>query len=192
MNTDIRLIADRLYLRPFCRDDATSFAEAARESATSMRAWMPWCHADYTPGEAQVWFDDCANNWQTETAYEFGIFAEVDHMLLGDVGINQFNRGHNFANAGYWVRQSRQRHGIATRAVRCVARFGFEQLKLTRLEIVVAEGNEPSRRLAEKIGAQFECVAQNRLVLRNQPCAAAVYALLPHTLKHDVTGVTHA
>lgn len=180
MNSDLLLTTERIYLRPFCLDDATSFAEAARESVASMSRWMPWCHADYTPREAEAWFDDCTNNWQAGTAYEFGIFADVDHALVGGVGINQFNRGHNFANVGYWVRQSRQRQGIAASAVRRVVTFGFQELKLTRIEIVVAEKNEPSRRLAEKIGARFECIAQNRLVLRDQPCVAAVYALLPN------------
>ena len=63
-----------------------------------------------------------------------------------------------------------------------MAEFGFTELGLTRLEIVVAEGNHASRGLAEKLNATFEAIAQNRLILRGRPIAAAVYSLLPNQL----------
>ena len=86
---------------------------------------------------------------------------------------------HNVGNIGYWVRQSRQNQGIATRALRAIAQFGFAQLKLTRLEIVAAETNVPSRRVADKVGAVFECVARNRILVHGRPQAAAVYSPVP-------------
>jgi ribosomal-protein-serine acetyltransferase len=49
--------------------------------------------------------------------------------------------------------------------VRLAARFGFEELKLRRIEIVVAVGNEASQRVAEKAGAKREGVLRNRLVV---------------------------
>jgi RimJ/RimL family protein N-acetyltransferase len=86
---------------------------------------------------------------------------------------------HNFGNIGYWVRQSRQQQGVATRAVRTIAAYGFSCLELTRLEIVAAVDNGPSRAVAEKVGAVFECVARNRLIVNGHPVAAAVYSLTP-------------
>jgi ribosomal-protein-serine acetyltransferase len=86
---------------------------------------------------------------------------------------------HNTGNVGYWVRESVQRQGIATQAARTMARFGFETLHLTRLEIIAAEDNCPSRAVAEKLGATFECIARNRLYVRGEPLDAAVYSLIP-------------
>jgi ribosomal-protein-serine acetyltransferase len=48
--------------------------------------------------------------------------------------------------------------GIATVAVRLIARFGFEDLDLQRLELLIAVDNAASRRVAEKVGATFEGV----------------------------------
>jgi ribosomal-protein-serine acetyltransferase len=99
--------------------------------------------------------------------------------FLGGAGLNKINREHNFANLGYWVRQSRQRRGVASGATRLLAGFGFATLGLTRIEIVAVSDNLPSQRVAEKAGAQFECLARNRLVIRGVPLAAKVYSLVP-------------
>ena len=95
------------------------------------------------------------------------------------MSINQINQQHNFGNIGYWVRESCQRRGIATRAVRAIADYGFNKLKLTRLEIVAAVDNRASRDVAERAGAIFECIARNRLLVGGRPTAAAVYSMVP-------------
>jgi RimJ/RimL family protein N-acetyltransferase len=107
------------------------------------------------------------------------VFALDGRELYGGVSINQINRDYNFANLGYWIRQSRQRQGLGARAADLMACYGFHRLGLTRLEVVAAEHNVASRAVAEKIGAQFECIARNRLVLHGVPCAAAMYSLVP-------------
>jgi ribosomal-protein-serine acetyltransferase len=56
------------------------------------------------------------------------------------------------------VRTRQTGQGIATAAVRLIARFGFEDLGLRRLELLVAVDNMASRRVAEKVGATFEGV----------------------------------
>ena len=86
---------------------------------------------------------------------------------------------HNFPNLDYWIRQSRQRQGYAVEAVHTLSMFGFTTLRLTRIEIVVVSENAPSRRVAEKAGATFECIARNRLLVRDVPYSAAVYSLIP-------------
>ena len=60
-----------------------------------------------------------------------------------------------------------------------IAEYGFRQLKLTRLEIVAPEQNAPSRRVAEKVGADFECIARNRVMVHGKPQPAAIYSLVP-------------
>jgi len=173
------LLADGLCIRPYGVDDIAEFVTAVRESVATVGAWMPWCVGDYSPADAKAWFDQCSANLGASHAYDVGIFSSDGRTLYGGIAINQINREHNFGNIGYWVRQSRQRQGIALRAVRVIAAFGFNFLKLSRLEIVAPDDNLASRGVAEKAGATFECVARNRLVLKGRPVAAAVYSLTP-------------
>jgi RimJ/RimL family protein N-acetyltransferase len=173
------LLTEDLLIRPFERSDVDAFVAAVRESVSTVGLWMPWCHEHYSDSHAQAWIQACAENLGAGFSYDLGIFSTDDKELFGGISINQLNRAHNFGNIGYWVRQSRQRQGIATRAVQAIARFGFDDLKLARLEIVAAENNDISRRVAEKAGAVFECVARNRLIVHGQAQPAAVYSLVP-------------
>jgi len=173
------LVVDNLCIRPFRESDGPAFVAAALESISTVGAWMSWCQSDFTLQDARAWFVTCERNLDSGAAFDIGAFSEDGNELLGGIAINQINRHHNFGNIGYWVRQTRQRQGIATRAVRAIAEYGFSQLKLTRLEIVAPETNVPSRRVAEKVGAVFECIARNRVLFHGTPQPAAIYSLVP-------------
>lgn len=173
------LHADGLLLRPFNDDDAAAFAHAVRESAETVGRWMPWCHAAYSEQDALDWFAVCRQGLKAGSAYEFGVFTEDDAEFLGGVGLNMISKLHSYSNLGYWMRQTRQGQGIATRCVKALQSFAFETLQFHRLEIVVALGNEPSASVARKSGALLECVARNRLVIRNIPVAASIFSITP-------------
>jgi RimJ/RimL family protein N-acetyltransferase len=166
-------------LRPFQPTDAAAFADAVRESVQTVGRWMSWCHADYTPEQALEWFALCDQSRAEGVAHEYGIYDAQSSELLGGVGLNHFNLDHNFCNLGYWVRQSMQGRGIATRGAHAITGFGFETLQLTRIEIVAAVGNAASSAVAVKLGAQLECLARNRLIVHGEPVDAHVHSLLP-------------
>lgn len=173
------LIANGLCIRPLRRHDAGAFLAAALESADTVGRWLPWCHAGYSLAEAEQWLQTCERNLELGAAYNMGIFSEDGELFIGGIGINGINREHNFANVGYWVRQSQQGQGIAPRALGMLTRYGFRVLGLTRLEIVIQEDNRGSRRVAEKAGASFDGLLKNRLVVRGTPTTAAMYSLTP-------------
>jgi len=168
-----------LYLRSFQHTDAAAFAAAVRESVATVGRWMPWCHAAYSEAQAHDWFDACHRGSAERAAFEFGIFAAETDRLLGGAGLNQLNLQHNLCNLGYWVRESMQRRGIATRTVRALSELGFREFGLTRIEIVVAHGNEASCGVAIRAGALFEGVARNRLIIGGTPVSASVFSLVP-------------
>ena len=86
------------------------------------------------------------------------------------------------ANLGYWVRTSAARRGVATNATRAVARYGFEELGLQRIEIVAAVRNLPSQRVAEKAGAVREGVLRKRLLIRGEAHDAVLFSLVAEDL----------
>ena len=173
----LELVDGRLRLRPWQAQDAQDLFDAARSSVTSVGRWLPWCHAGYDLDAARAWIGHCQDGWSRGEHFAFPVFDLRTGELLGSAGLNQRNRQHRSANLGYWVRQSRQGQGVAACAARLVARFGFEQLGLVRIEIVAMPDNHASRRTAEKIGARFEAIARQRLWADGQAHDAAVYGL---------------
>jgi len=179
MKSPASLTNGNLVIRPYTNDDAPSLYDAARESIETVGRWMPWCHPGYSARESEEWIALCQSHWADGVEFEFGIFGVDSNELWGGTGINQVNRMHNFGNLGYWVRASRTRQGVASTAAWLAARFAFLELELSRVEIVAAVGNFASRRVAEKLGAEFECVARNRLRVKGRLLDAAVYSLVP-------------
>lgn len=167
----------RLYLRPWQAGDAAQLHAAASESVASVGRWLPWCHAGYQLNEARDWIAHCSLGWQAGSYFALPVFERGSDLLLGAVGINQIDRTHRRANLGYWVRQSRQREGIAAAAVAMAARFGFDSLELVRIEILAMPDNLASRRTAEQVGARFEGIARQRLWHDGTACDAAIYGL---------------
>ena len=175
------LDATDFILRSLSEDDAATVVEAVRESAATVGAWMPWATPHYSTTEAQAWIQACAANRAAGSGHEFGIFSKSDGCFVGAAGLNQFNLVNNFCNLGYWVRKTAQRKGAATSAVVALTRFAFNELRLSRIEIVALVGNEPSASVARKAGAALECVARNRLQFHGKPHDAYVYSIIPAT-----------
>ncbi len=173
------LVGAGLRLRPYRAQDAGALLGAVRESIDVVGRWLPWCHAGYSMVDAEQWIAHCGTAWQSGEQFSFAAFDAASHEFLGSAGLNQRNLMHNFMNLGYWTRVSQQGRGVARRAARLVADFGFSQVCLTRIEIVTAPDNRASRRVAEAIGASFEATARNRLVSRGAAGDAAIYSLLP-------------
>jgi len=166
-------------LRPFRASDASQMVTAVRESMATVGVWMPWAHPDYGVYDAHEWFARCDVNMEEGVAFDVGVFSPDGRVLYGGVAINQIRREDNLGNLGYWIRESRQRQGIAAAAASMMACHGFHGLGLTRLEIVAAEHNTASRAVAVKIGAQFESPNQMIAMTIRRPIAAAVYSMIP-------------
>jgi RimJ/RimL family protein N-acetyltransferase len=132
--------------------------------------------------EAEAWIGQCQEDWAQQEAFEFGVFDPRTDSLLGSAGLNQLNRTHGFGNLGYWVRSSATGTGMASRAARLVARFGLTAAELGRVEILTTPDNLASQRVADKIGATFEGVLRDRLLVRGLRVPARLYSLVRQDL----------
>jgi len=177
-NTVDTLVAENVVLRKFGSNDVKQFVEAVRESGDSVGLWLPWWKADYSEDEARIWFRTCEEAIATGAGFDIGVFRKDDGSLIGSVAINRIDAANRTGSVGYWVRESQQGKGYCCEAVDRIKEFGFNELSLARLEIVVLVENSASRQVAEKCGAKLECVAENRIVYRSQPAAAAVYSFI--------------
>jgi ribosomal-protein-serine acetyltransferase len=166
-------------LRPYHPRDIKATYQAIRESLADLSPWLPFAHRDYSTEESRDWIKNRPKDWKKGVAYEFGIFDAADGTTLGGCGLNAIDKIDHRANLGYWVRSSRTGQGIATAATRLLAKWGFEKLKLKRIEILVAVSNRRSLRVAEKAGAKREGVLRNRIDINGTSHDAVMHSLIP-------------
>jgi RimJ/RimL family protein N-acetyltransferase len=166
-------------LRPFEFGEDNDLLRAVQESIPELQPWMSWANERYTSETALNFIALTRTYWSNGSLYAFAITDAQTGALIGGCSLSHIHPVYHFCNLGYWVRTSRQREGLAGRAAQLAARFAFEKVKLIRAEVVIAVGNEPSKRVAEKIGAHYEGISLNRMVMGAQVCDAHMFSLLP-------------
>lgn len=175
---------DGVVVRPWQPDDAVSLFDAVAASRSELGRWLPWAKPDYALADAREWIAFCERSWRERSGFPFGVF-DADGNAVGGCGINRFEPANRCAALGYWIATRATGRGVARRAASAVAAFGFRELGLCRLEILVLPDNRASRRVAEAIGARWECDARARLQHQSVAATACIYALLPEDLRSD-------
>ncbi|MBD1576775.1 MULTISPECIES: GNAT family N-acetyltransferase [Vibrio] len=178
MTPDFSLSTARLTLRLIDIQQANLFATAIQSSA-SLYPWLDWCHADFSLHEAQKFLTCTRLNWVKNLAYGFGIFDKETDQFIGMAALTDQRVGFNLGSLGYWVCDNFQQCGYAKEAMQALIQFCFEQLKLTRLELICDPENTVSHKLALACGALDEGIARNRYIFQGKPKDALVFAIVP-------------
>jgi ribosomal-protein-alanine N-acetyltransferase len=106
----------------------------------------------------------------------WGIEHRADKKLIGITNISMPHRINRNVELGYTISRAYWGKGYATEAVQAVIQFGFEKMKLVRIEAVVLPENLASARVLEKSRMQFEGVLYSYQVWKNKPCDLRMYA----------------
>ena len=174
-----KLSDDLITLRPFEFGDEYDLHKAVQESLHELEPWMSWANKNYSIETALNFITYTRARWSSGDMYVFAVTDTRSSVFLGGCSISHIHPVYHFCNLGYWVRTSRRGQGIAARAARLCARFAFEKASLIRAEIVVAVGNEASKRAAQKAGAHAEGILLNRMVTGERISDAYMFSLLP-------------
>jgi RimJ/RimL family protein N-acetyltransferase len=175
----IELTDGKVTLRPYRMEYVDATYEAIRESIPEMTLWLPFAHKDYSSKESRNWIKQRPGEWKKGATYDFAMFDAKNGIMIGGCGINNIDNIDRRANLGYWVRTSRMGQGVAPAATILLAKWGFEALKLMRIEILVATGNQRSLRVAEKVGAKREGILRNRITIRDKVHDGVMHSLIP-------------
>jgi RimJ/RimL family protein N-acetyltransferase len=149
----VEINAGAYYLRQFRADDllddrpaiVTAFADP------ETRRWVTGYQiADLAAAGRYVALR--AREWATDERCSWAIAEPVSGALLGEVGLKELNLGDGEAEVACWTHPDYRGKGIMVESLRAVLRFGFQGLGLHQVSYRHAEGNEASRRVAEKSG----------------------------------------
>jgi RimJ/RimL family protein N-acetyltransferase len=147
-----------LLLRSWRMEDAPAVEAACREAEIAY--WIPYIPRPYTRRDAEAYLAACVESG--DDRYAFAVVDARTDELLGsiDMGVNAHEyRGH----VGYWIARDARGKGVCTRALRTLARWAFDELRLQRLELITDPENVASRRVAEKVGFRREGILRAHL-----------------------------
>ncbi len=142
------LDADGLLLRAPTTADIPDLVDACQDREISRWTTVPW---PYTVEDAESFVATAARQAGERVSQDFVIVRPGVDRVLGACGLHHVDEPASTTQIGYWLGPTIRGQGVGGRAVMALVRAllmaGFE-----RLEAEVIVGNEPSRRLLDRVG----------------------------------------
>ncbi len=95
-------------------------------------------------------------NLDHQEKFGYGLFSVIlksNGLLIGDCGLEFMDvEGEKVAELGYDFHSDYWHQGYATEAAAAVRDFAFTELKLSGIVSLIRVGNNPSKRVAERVG----------------------------------------
>ncbi|MBV9954535.1 MAG: GNAT family N-acetyltransferase [Pseudolabrys sp.] len=160
--------------------DFPAWAQLREQSRDFLTPWEPiWPSDDLTRGAFRRRLKRYFEEQRADQSYAFLIFRREDQGLLGGITIANVRRGvAQTGSVGYWIGAPFARKGYMTDAVRTLALFAFDQMRLHRLEAACIPTNAASIALLEKSGFRREGYAREYLCINGAWADHFLYARL--------------
>jgi ribosomal-protein-alanine N-acetyltransferase len=173
------LAGDGVTLRVPQMADFTAWSVLREQSRGFLQPWEPtWPQDDVSRLAYRRRIKRYVRELELDQAYPFFVFRH-DGQLVGGVTISQIRRGvSQTCSIGYWMGERFAGKGHMSAAVRALAPFAFETLKLRRIEAACLPRNLASIRLLEKTGFVREGYAREYLCIDGRWQDHLLYALL--------------
>lgn len=147
--------------------DADAVFEMVEESIETTYPVQGWCRPGYTLEDARSWIEHGQVAREKRSGYHFVVYTPDTPRLIGTTSIIGIDPANRLAQTGYFIRESERGKGLAVKACLLTLQNAFQQLKLHRLELVIATHNTGSLRVAEKVGAEREGLLKQRIYWGN-------------------------
>lgn len=136
--------------------------EMVKRSEDFLAEHLPWVHGTSVPDIAKR-----MRSWIFAEQYGqggcWGVFARgstTEATLAGFI-MAEFNLKNHSATLSYWLSKDFTGNGLMTDAVKALARYCLNHLKLNRLELSVSVTNEKSLALARRCGFTDEGISRD-------------------------------
>jgi RimJ/RimL family protein N-acetyltransferase len=148
-----------LSLRPPDDRDLDALVAACRDPETARWTTVP---DPYGPANARHFVHGRAPSAWAGGIGAVWVLADAEDRYCGSMELRLYEWDPSIGNVGYLVAPWARGRGYATAGLRAMSRWGFDVLRLRRIEWWAAVGNDASRRVAEKAGYALEGIVRGR------------------------------
>lgn len=143
----------RLILRQIKKEDARNiFFYLSDPEVMKHYGLLPFERVEDAQNEIE-WYQSIQDN---QTGRRWGITLKNEDTVIGSCGYFNHKLQHRRAEIGYELSREYWGKGIASEAVQAVLNYGFEQMKLHRVEALIEPPNKASLKLVERLGFKRE------------------------------------
>jgi len=114
--------------------------------------------------QANEWLRWMGGFFAAKDGLRWGISLRDTEEFIGSAGLHHWNREAHYAEIGCDIAHPYWGNGYGQEAMRRLIEFGWENMKLNRIEADVVKGNMRSMHVLEKLGFKKEGVLRQRLL----------------------------
>ena len=174
----------RLLLRKISKNDIFDVFEYASDPEVSKYLlWYPHVNLDFTRRYLKL----IEKSYKNMDFHDWAITLSNSGKMIGTVGFTSFDIPNNNAEIGYVLNSKYWGQGIALEAAEAVINFGFETLKLNRIEAKFLPDNNGSRSVAKKCGMSFEGLHRNRILVKGKYSDVEIFDITENEYKKRKT-----
>ena len=174
---DPPLTDDVVTLREWTLDDVPAVTQACQDPEIPRWTTVP---TPYTEADARGYIEMITDP-ALEDQVNLAVTRVTDGVLVGSISLVIVKP--KVGEIGYWAAAEARGHGYTPRALRLLSKWGFEELRLPRLQLGTFPGNRASERVAEKVGYQPEGVLRSYMEQRGKRRDVRMWSLLPDDLR---------
>jgi len=149
-------VSEKISLRLRGEDDAQAFFEIIDRNREEFTKWFPWAETTQSSEDTKKFIVQCREEFETKKAADFGVWYE--DRWVGSMGFHTITTEHKWAEIGYWLDGRYVGKGIMTECVKAVVNYGFNDLKLHRIQIKCDSINLKSKSIPERLAFKLEGV----------------------------------
>lgn len=146
-------------LKAIVQSDAISIFNIIQKQRTYLSEWLPFVQFSIHKEDTQSFVNHAIDQRNAGKDYLYKICDE--DKLIGLIGTKETDHFNKHTELGYWISKDYQNQGIMTKAVFTLIAELFEELKLQRVQICCAVGNEKSIAIPKKLGFSFEGIRRD-------------------------------
>lgn len=153
------IVTPRLILRPPTLADLDCIQTAKEHAWPDLQRWMAWAFEDQRPRQAMEDSIRRTMDYQNQAGIALAGFHRINGNFIVRTALDTTDEPDVY-ETGYWVAPNYTRQGMATEAANAAIRYAFGHLGAKAVSVGYFDGNEPSRRIVEKLGFQKRRVAR--------------------------------
>ncbi|PWV94498.1 ribosomal-protein-alanine N-acetyltransferase [Paenibacillus cellulosilyticus] len=175
MNDFPKLATNRLVLRQLRNEDAGDvFHYFAQDEVTQYYDLASFTEQRQAEELIEQWND----RFRRSEGIRWGITLMGEDRIIGTCGFHSWSKEHNKSEIGYELAPEYWRQGLMSEALAAVIAYGFEELKLNRIEALIDPDNISSRKLLVKSGLREEGLLRDYYFEKGQYVDAVMFSIL--------------
>lgn len=165
-----------LELRPLSLSSAQTIFDSIHSSRNHLGKWLPFVSATKSVNDTKNFINSVLNSKNQKPDMIFEIWFK--DAFAGLIGYKEIDNTNHKVELGYWLDKNHMNKGIAVKATDAVVKHAFLNMKMNRVTIKVAVGNQRSAVIPKKLGFTFEGLEKAGEYFNDHYLDLEVYRLL--------------